>query len=76
MGSTIYTLEFLEQLPNLQPQGFVTVSGTGALATTIPWGAHVNVVEDGIADSGIFGCQLSGTQSAPFVHATSVTAGP
>jgi hypothetical protein len=76
-NGTVYSINIQTQLPDLQPAGFVTASGSTGLATTIPWGARVRVVGAAVATSGIFGC-LEGNQgdSAPFVHGMSVVASP
>jgi hypothetical protein len=76
-NGTVYSINLQTQLPDFQPAGFVTASGSAGLATTIPWGARVRVVGYTVATSGIFGC-LEGNQgdSAPFLHGTSVVASP
>ena len=61
---TPYTIVFENQVPNVQPDGLVALTGDGVRSTTIPWGAHVSVVVDLFDQAGAFGCRVGNKISA------------
>lgn len=80
IDGTPYSLVFVSQLPDVQPEGLVVSSGSNRTATTsIPWGAAVTIVVDTVgtpSSETTFGCKSGQSLTPYFVNALSVTEGP